>query len=76
MKTSDFDYSLPEELIAQQPLDKRDSSRLLILDKATGKTEHKIFTDIIDYLDENDLLVLNSTRVLHKTLGKQRRYRS
>lgn len=64
MKTSDFDYILPEELIAQHPLDKRDASRLLILDKATGKTEHKFFTDIIDYLDENDLLVLNSTRVL------------
>ena len=64
MKTDDFDYYLPEELIAQTPLDKRDSSRLLVLDKNTGEIEHKHFSDIIDYLDSNDVLVLNDTKVI------------
>lgn len=64
MKTDDFDYYLPDELIAQTPLLKRDSSRLLVLDKKTGKIEHKTFTDVIDYLDTGDTLVLNNTKVL------------
>ena len=64
MKTDDFDYYLPEELIAQTPLEKRDSSRLLVLDRKTGEIEHKHFTDIIDYLEEGDTLVLNDTKVL------------
>lgn len=64
MKTDDFDYYLPEELIAQTPLKKRDSSRLLVLDRKTGEIEHKHFTDIIDYLEEGDTLVLNDTKVL------------
>ena len=64
MKTDDFDYNLPEELIAQTPLEKRDSSRLMVLDKKTGKVEHKHFTDIIDYLEKGDTLVLNDTKVL------------
>ena len=64
MKTDDFDYELPEELIAQTPLEKRDSSRLLILDKKTGDIEHKHFSDIIDYLEKDDILVLNNTKVL------------
>ena len=64
MKTEDFNYYLPEELIAQTPLEKRDNSRLLVLDKKTGNIEHKHFYDIIDYLDENDVLVLNDTKVL------------
>ena len=64
MKTEDFDYYLPEELIAQTPLKKRDSSRLLVLDKETGEVEHKHFSDIIDYLEEGDTLVLNDTKVL------------
>ena len=64
MKTDDFDYYLPEELIAQTPLDKRDSSKLLVLDKTTGNIEHKHFSDIIDYLDSNDVLVLNDTKVI------------
>ena len=64
MKTNDFDYYLPEELIAQTPLTKRDSSRLLVLDKETGKIEHKHFTDIIDYLHAGDVLVLNDTKVM------------
>lgn len=64
MKVSDFDYYLPEELIAQTPLEKRDSSRLLVLDKKTGEIEHKRFYDIIDYLKKGDTLVLNDTKVL------------
>ncbi|MBP3799905.1 MAG: tRNA preQ1(34) S-adenosylmethionine ribosyltransferase-isomerase QueA [Bacilli bacterium] len=64
MKTDDFDYYLPEELIAQTPLEKRDSSRLLVLDRKTGEVEHKHFSDIIDYLEEGDTLVLNDTKVL------------
>ena len=64
MKTDDFDYYLPEELIAQTPLLKRDSSRLLVLDKNTGKIEHKVFTDIIDYLNKDDVLVINDTKVI------------
>ncbi len=64
MKTSDFYYELPEELIAQDPLTDRSSSRLLVLDKNTGRTEHHVFTDIVDYLHEGDCLVLNNTRVI------------
>lgn len=64
MKVEDFNYNLPEELIAQTPLEKRDSSRLLVLDKKTGEIEHKHFTDIINYLNEGDTLVLNDTKVL------------
>ena len=64
MKTSDFDYYLPEELIAQTPIKDRDHSRLLVMDKKTGELEHKIFTDIIDYLNPGDVLVLNNTKVL------------
>ena len=64
MTTEDFDYDLKEELIAQTPLEKRDSSRLLTLNKQNGKTEHKVFTDIIDYLNKGDTLVLNDTKVL------------
>lgn len=64
MKTSDFDYDLPEELIAQDPLEDRTSSRLLLLDKNTGKTTHKTFCDIIEYLQAGDCLVLNNTKVI------------
>ena len=64
MTTEDFDYDLKEELIAQTPLEKRDSSRLLTLNKQNGKIEHKIFTNIIDYLNPGDTLVLNDTKVL------------
>ena len=64
MKLSDFYYDLPEELIAQTPLEKRDESRLLVLDKNNGKIEHKVFKDIIEYLNPNDCLVLNETRVV------------
>ncbi len=64
MKTDEFDYYLPEELIAQTPLEKRDSSRLLVLDKQNGNIFHKRFSDIIDYLNPNDTLVLNDTKVI------------
>lgn len=64
MKVEDFDYELPEELIAQTPLKKRDESRLLVLDKVTGQTEHKKFKDILSYLEKGDTLVLNDTKVL------------
>lgn len=64
MRTDDFDYYLPEELIAQTPLKDRSSSRLLVLDRLTGNIEHKHFSDIIDYLNENDVLVLNDTKVI------------
>lgn len=64
MKVEDFGYNLPEELIAQTPLKKRDSSRLLVLDKNTGEIEHKHFKDIINYLNKGDTLVLNDTKVL------------
>ena len=64
MKTDDFDFYLPEKLIAQTPLEKRDSSRLLVLDKKTGKINHRHFTDIIDYMEKGDTLVLNDTKVI------------
>mgnify|MGYP002579925066 CR=1 FL=1 len=64
MKTSDFYYDLPEELIAQDPLEDRSSSRLLVLDKKTGKTEHHVFREITDYLNPGDCLVLNDTKVI------------
>lgn len=64
MRTEDFDYNLPEELIAQHPADKRDFSRLMVVDRKTGKREDKHFYDIIDYLNEGDILVMNDTRVI------------
>ena len=64
MKTSDFYYDLPEELIAQDPLEDRTASKLLVLDRQTGAVEHKIFSDVIDYLNEGDCLVINNTRVI------------
>ncbi|HJC80652.1 MAG: tRNA preQ1(34) S-adenosylmethionine ribosyltransferase-isomerase QueA [Lachnospiraceae bacterium] len=64
MKTSDFYYELPEELIAQDPLEDRSSSRLLVLDKKTGETEHHVFREIVNYLDPGDCLVINDTKVI------------
>lgn len=61
---SDFYFYLPQELIAQDPLEDRSSSRLLVLDKQTGEIEHHVFTDIVDYLQEGDCLVLNNTKVI------------
>lgn len=64
LKTHDFYYDLPEELIAQTPAEPRDSSRLLVYDRETDKIEHKHFYDIVDYLEKGDLLVVNNTRVI------------
>ena len=64
MKTSDFNFDLPEELIAQTPVEPRDHSRLMVLDKHTGELEHRHFYDIIDYLTPDDCLILNDSRVL------------
>ena len=64
MRTEDFDYYLPEKLIAQHPSEKRDESRLMVFDKIKGQTEDKHFYDIIDYLEEGDCLVMNDTRVI------------
>ena len=72
MKLTDFDYDLPEELIAQVPIKKRDESRLLVLDRVSGKIEHKVFKDIIDYLEPGDCLVRNNTKVIPARLyGKK-----
>ena len=65
MKTSDFYYDLPEELIAQTPLERRDGSRLMVLNKDTGEIEHRHFYDLPEYLQPGDTLVLNDSRVLH-----------
>lgn len=72
MKKSDFYYDLPEELIAQTPLEKRDTSRLMVLDKKTGQVQHKHFYDIIDYLQEGDCLVINDTKVIPARLYGQK----
>ena len=64
MKTSDFYFDLPDELIAQTPLEKRDESRLMCLNKNTGEIEHRKFNELLDFLGENDVLVLNNTRVI------------
>lgn len=64
MKTSDFYYDLPQELIAQDPLEDRSASRLMVLDKKTGKIQHHIFKEIVNYLDPGDCLVINDTKVI------------
>ena len=64
LKKSDFYFDLPQELIAQDPLEDRSSSRLLVLDKETGEMEHRVFHDIVEYLHEGDCLVLNNTKVI------------
>ena len=68
MKVEDFNYNLPEELIAQTPLEKRSDSRMLVLDRNTGKIEHKHFYNIGEYLTNNDVLVLNNTKVMASRL--------
>lgn len=76
MKTSDFYYDLPQELIAQHPMKKRDESRLMVLDKVNKKIEHKTFKDVIEYLKPGDCLVINNTKVIParlygKIIGKE-----
>ena len=72
LKLTDFDYILPKELIAQYPLKERDAARLLVLDRKNGKIEHRFFKNITDYLERDDLLVLNNTKVLPSRLKGQR----
>ena len=72
MRTSDFDYPLPPELIAQTPVEPRDSSRLMVLDRATGTTEHRRFTDVLEYLRPGDLMVFNQSRVIPARLFGKR----
>lgn len=69
---SDFYFELPEELIAQDPLEDRSSSRLLVLDKNTGDVEHRVFRDVLDYLHEGDCLVINNTKVIPARLMGER----
>lgn len=64
LKTSDFYYDLPERLIAQHPMEKRDSSRLMVIDRKSGEVSHKHFYDVIDYLNEGDVLVINDSKVI------------
>lgn len=72
MKVSDFNYDLPQELIAQHPYDKRDEARLMVIDAKTQKIEHRIFKDVMEYLSEGDCLVINNTKVLPARLyGKK-----
>ena len=72
MKVSDFNYELPESLIAQHPYDKRDEARLMVLDKTNENIEHKVFKDVIDYLNPGDCLVINNTKVIPARLyGKK-----
>ena len=72
MRTSDFDYHLPSHLIAQTPVDPRDSSRLLVLDRSTGGIEHRQFTDILECLRAGDLMVFNRSRVIPARLRGRR----
>ncbi len=73
MKLSDFDYSLPKGLIAQYPVIKRDAARLMVVDRAKGSIEHRLFKDILDYLEEDDTLVLNDTKVMRaRLLGRKK----
>jgi len=72
LKTSDFSYHLPKDLIAQHPASPRDSSRLMVYDRSSGKLEHRVFNELVDLLDPEDLLVINQTRVIRARLfGKK-----
>lgn len=71
MRVSDFDFRLPDELIAQEPVSPRDSSRLMVIEKKSGRIEHKLFSDLVDYLMPGDVLVVNDSKVLPaRLLGK------
>ena len=76
MKTSDFDYPLPKELIAQTPIEPRDNSRLMILQRADGSLEHRRFFEIVDFLEPGDVVVLNDSRVITgAAMGSQEGWR-
>jgi S-adenosylmethionine:tRNA ribosyltransferase-isomerase len=73
VKVEEFDFYLPKELIAQKPAEPRDSARLMVLDRKSGSIEHRVFRDIVEYLRENDLLVLNDTKVIPaRLIGKKK----
>ena len=76
MKVSEFDYELPEELIAQEPIYPRDHSRLMVIDKRNNNIIHKKFYNLIHFLESGDVLVLNNTKVLPARLFGQKGYRS
>ena len=63
MKLSEFDFDLPEELVANYPSENRDEARLMVLHRETGEIEHKLFKDVIDYFSEGDVMIMNNTRV-------------
>ncbi|MDH3004098.1 MAG: S-adenosylmethionine:tRNA ribosyltransferase-isomerase, partial [Flavobacteriia bacterium] len=63
MKTSDFNFKIPKKLIVDKPLEERDESRLMVIHKNTGKIEHKLFKNIIDYFNQGDVIILNNTKV-------------
>ncbi len=63
MKTSDFNFDLPAELLAEHPSEHRDEARLMVLDRKTQTIEHKLFKDVVDYFDEEDLFIFNNTKV-------------
>jgi len=73
MRTDEFDYYLPAELIAQDPIEERDRARMLVLNRSTGKMEHSTFINFVSYLQEGDLLVLNNTRVFPARLRGSRK---
>ena len=75
-KTSDYWFYLPKKQIAQDPLEQRDLSRMMVIDRYTGEVEHKIFRDIIDYLEPGETLVLNNTKVIPARSTPERRSRS
>ena len=68
MKLSDFKYNLPKTSIAKFPVEPRDSAKMMVLDRSTQDIEHKVFTDVIDYMNEGDVLVLNDTKVMQARL--------
>ncbi len=74
LRTSDFDYDLPPELIAQTPIEPRDAARLLVVDRATGTIEHRRFSDLLEYLHPGDVMVFNDSRVIPaRLLGRKAR---
>lgn len=72
MKTSEFDYELPQEFVAQEPVEPRDASRLMVLDRATRQIQHRRFSEIVDFIDPGDVLVMNTTRVIPARLAATR----
>ena len=77
MKLSEFNFNLPEELIAEYPTNNRDDSKLMVVHRESGKIEHRYFRDVIDYFDEGDVLVLNNTKVFPARMyGNKRKNRS